>query len=114
MGACHMLQCVAVCFCVLLCVAVCCGMLRRVAVCHVKQYIAVRYSVLQCIAVFCSVKLLQYAAVRCSVLRRVAVRCIEARVADSLELARGSCVSSRGEGGGKAQENRSQDSLGPE
>ena len=87
--SCSVLQGVAVCCRMLRCVAACCSVLQCVAVCH----------------------LLQYIAVRCSVLQSDAVCCSKPCVADSQELAHGSCVSSRGEGGGKTQESTSQDSL---
>jgi len=86
---CRVLQCVTVCCRMLRCVAACCSLLQCAAVCHLLQYIAVCCSSLQCDAVCCS----------------------EPCVADSQELAHGSCVSSRGEGGGKTQESTSQDSL---
>ena len=116
---CRVLQCVAVCRSVQQCVAVCCSVLQCVRVCcSVLQGVAGCCRMLRCVAACCSLlqcaavcHLLQYIAVCCSSLQCDAVCCSEPCVADSQELAHGSCVSSRGEGGGKTQESSSQDSL---
>jgi len=71
---CSVLQCVAVCYGVMLCGVVWCGTLQYDAVwCSVLQRVAVCYSVMQCSAMWCSV--LQSGAVCCNVLPCVAVFC---------------------------------------
>jgi len=85
---CSVLQCVAVCRCVLQAVAVWCSALQRVANVHMRELqhsdmLCVKSSVLQCVAVCCSVfrcvavcrSVLQCVAVCCSVLQRVAACC---------------------------------------
>jgi len=75
------LQCGAVCYCVLLCVAVCCSVVQCVAVrCSVLQCVALVYrSMLQCT--------LKCVAACCSVLQSVAVCCTYKSVNGSLPRA---------------------------